>query len=116
MIPYAEFRRLLISAPECATYDEYVAECGGSVPLTNVGTAMLLLKTIYDIGHDGLTVRRLCEVCLPSQRQLAVRYYIPSRTVEDWCAGHRDPTGSTLLFLAYAVVSDYIGDIVGDAW
>lgn len=116
MIPYADFRRLLISAPECATYQEYVAECGGSVPLANVGTAMLLLKTIYDIGHDGLTVRRLCEVCLPSRRQLAMRYNIPTRSVENWAAETSSMPAWQLPVLAYAVVSDYIGDIVGEAW
>lgn len=116
MITYTDFRRLLTDASECATFDEFVAECGGSIPLTNLGTTLMLLKAIYDIGHDGLTVRKLCEVCLPSQRQLAIRYGIPVRTVEDWCAGHRSPAPAMLPLIAYAVVSDYIGDIVGETW
>lgn len=116
MITYSDFHRLLTDSTECATFDEFVAECGGSVPLTNLGTTLLLLKAIYDIGHDGLTVRKLCKVCLPSRRQLAMRYGIPIRSVENWAAGLNSMPAWQLPMLAYAVVSDYIGDIVGEAW
>ena len=46
------------------------------------------------------TVRDLCEAAGLSQRELAERFGIPRRTVEDWCRGIATPANYTRLMMA----------------
>lgn len=108
MIPYPDFLRLLADATECATLDQYMAECGGSVPLDDMGNVVKLIETIYTLGHDGLTIKRISDVIGIPVRQIAIRYGIPQRTLENWSAGSRIPSDWQLALVAYAVLSDKV--------
>lgn len=105
MIPYSDFRRLLTDAAECTTLDQYMAECGGSVPVDDVDAAIDILKTLYALGHEGLTFRRIAEVFDVPMRQIGIRYGIPQRTLENWAAC-TTPSSWSLPLIAYAVMTD----------
>ena len=86
MINYTDFLRLLYAVPDFATLDEYIAECGGSVPLDDVNQVIDLLGLIYEIGCD-LSIKTIAASCGISVRRLAMSYGIPTRTVENWASG-----------------------------
>lgn len=111
MIPYSDFRRVLMDAAQCADFDAYVAEVGGSVPLDDVEDVLCLLRLTWTLGHEGLTIRKIAEVCGLSMRRLAMEYGLPTRTVENWAAGVRNPPEWQLPLIAYAALSDYLADI-----
>lgn len=104
MIAYHDFMRLLYAAPECDGLDVYLAEEGGSVP----PEALPLLEAVYTAGHDGLTIKTIADSAGLSMRQLAIRYGLPYRTVQDWAAGLRTPPAWQLPLIAYAVLSDRV--------
>lgn len=104
MIAYHDFLRLLLAAPECCELDSYLAEEGGSVP----PEALPLLEPIYRMSHDGLTIKSIADSVGLSLRQLAIRYGLPYRTVQDWGAGLRNPPAWQLPLIAYAVLSDRV--------
>lgn len=106
MICYNDFIRLLLAAPECDSLDLYLAEMGGSVPLN----VLDLLGMIYTASHDGLTIRTIADAAGLSLRKLAMNYGLPLRTVQDWAAGVRNPPAWQLPLIAYAVLSDYMGE------
>lgn len=110
MIPYTDFTRLLIDVSECKDLDSYIAEVGGSVPLDNVDDVIQLLTTIWEMGKGGLTVKSIASAVDISMRQLAMTYGLPYRTVQDWAAGARKPPEWQMPLIAYAVLSDRIGD------
>lgn len=105
MINYTDFLRLLYSVPDCATLDEYIAECGGSVPLDDVDQVIDLLGLIYEIGLD-LSIKNIAASCGVSVRRLAMSYGIPTRTVENWASGAARPPLWQLPLIAYAAISD----------
>lgn len=110
MIPYSDFRRLLMDAAECADFDQYVAEVGGSVPLDDVPQVLKLLQNLWDMAHDGLTIKSIATTCERSVRSIAVDYGLPTRTVESWAMGERTPPTWQLPLIAYAVLSDCLPD------
>lgn len=110
MIPYADFYRLLIDTTECTDFESYIAECGGSVPLDDVQQVLRLLETIWAMGHEGLTIKRIAAVRGRSARSLSRDYGLPTRTLEDWAAGRRTPPTWQLPLIAYAVLSDSLKD------
>ena len=110
MIPYQDFLRLLTEATECKDLDAYIAEVGGSVPLDDVGKVVKLLTMIWDVGHAGLTIKSLSAACDISVRRIALQYGLPTRTVENWASGDRTPPEWQLPLIAYAVLSDSIGN------
>lgn len=110
MIDYTDFRRLLTDATEYKDLDAYIAEVGGSVPLDDVGKVVKLLTMIWDVVHAGLTIRSLSAACDISVRRIALQYGLPTRTVENWASGDRNPPEWQLPLIAYAVMSDSIGD------
>ena len=105
MISYSHFLRLLSDVTECATLDEYIAECGGSVPLDDVNQVIDLLGLIYEIGCD-LSIKTIAASCGISVRRLAMSYGIPTRTVENWAYGSARPPLCYLPLIAYAAISD----------
>ena len=105
MINYTDFLRLLYAVPDCATLDEYIAECGGSVPLDDINQVIDLLGLIYEIGCD-LSIKTIASACGISVRRLAMSYGIPTRTVENWSSGAARPPLWQLPLIAYAAISD----------
>lgn len=112
MIPYAEFRRLLMDATECSTMEDYIAEVGGSVSMNGVSSVVNTLAAIWTMGHTGVSIKSISAACDISSRQIALRYKLPTRTVENWAAGERTPPEWQLPLIGYAVLSDYIGELI----
>lgn len=108
MIPYQDFKRLLTDTTECKDLDSYIAEVGGSVPLDDATEVIRCLTSIWEMGHEGLTIRSISAACNISARQIALQYGLPTRTVENWCSGDRTPPEWQLPLIAYAVMSDSI--------
>ena len=109
MIPYSDFRRLLIDVSECKDLDEYIAEVGGSVPLDDADKIIHLLGALWDMAHDGLTIKSIASVCDTSVRQIGIRYGIHRRTLGNWATGESDPPTWQLPLIAYAALSDCMG-------
>ena len=105
MISYSHFLRLLLAVQDCATLDEYIAECGGSVPLDDINQVIDLLGLIYEIGRD-LSIKNIAASFGVSVRCLAMSYGIPTRTLENWASGVSRPPQWQLPLIAYAAVSD----------
>ena len=105
MISYSHFLRLLYAVPDFATLDEYIADCGGSVPLDDVDQVIDLLGLIYEIGCD-LSIKTIAAACGISVRRLAMSFGIPTRTVENWSTGAARPPLWQLPLIAYASISD----------
>jgi DNA-binding transcriptional regulator YiaG len=110
MITYTRFLSLLSDVPDCASLDEYIAECGGSVPADSAEEAIRLLTAIWTMSRDGLSIKSVAAACEVSVRRIAITLDIPARTVEDWSSGVRNPSPWQLPLIAYAVLSDYMGE------
>ena len=105
MINYTDFLRLLYAVPDFSTLDEYIAECGGSVPLDDINQVIDLLGLIYEIGCD-LSIKTIASTCGISVRRLAMSFGIPTRTVENWASCAARPPLWQLPLIAYAAISD----------
>lgn len=107
---YQEFYRLLLDAGDCKDFDEYVAECGGSVPLDDVDAVLRVLHYIWDYAQvpEVSTIWRASGL---SQRRFVSEYNIPSRSFESWASdssSSRRPPEYTVRLLAFAVLSDIL--------
>lgn len=114
MIAYNRFAALMGSIPDCESYDWFVAECGSSAMDAdeNVEKTIAMLKAMWEMAHDGLTIKSIAAACDRSMRSIGIEYAIPQRTIEDWSAGRSKPADYLLDALAYAVLSDYVEDII----
>lgn len=113
MIPYSDFLRLLTDVRECKTLEQYIAEVGGSVPLDDVDEVIRTLETIWEIASDGLTIKSISKTLGIPVRQISIQYGMSMRTVEYWASGDRNPSEWMLPMIAYAVMSDALGDAHG---
>lgn len=53
---------------------------------------VLLLESLNkDASNAGVLIRELCQHAHVPQAHLSARFGIPLRTIEDWCAGRRNP-------------------------
>lgn len=110
MMTYHRFLSLLSDVPDCASLEEYIAECGGAVPADSAEEAIRLLTAIWTMSRDGLSIKSIAAACELPVRRLALTIDIPLRTVEDWSSGARNPSPWQLPLIAYAVLSDYMGE------
>lgn len=107
---YQIFYRLLVDARDCTDFDEYVAECGGSVPLDDVDDVLSVLRYIWDYSQAP-EVRTIWRASGLSQNAFKAEYNIPSRSFESWAsdsASSRRPPEYTVRLLAFAVLSDIL--------
>lgn len=98
---YPDFCRLLQAASEIPDADDYMAEEGGSVD----PDSLPLLPVIHRLAQDDLAVRSIAQATGLSMRRLAMDFGIPTRTMEDWAAGKRNPPAWQLSLIAYAALS-----------
>lgn len=110
MIPYTDFRRLLTDISECRDLEAYIAEVGGSVQLDDAEEVIQLLTALWNMAHAGLTIKSIAAACDISVRQIALRYGLPTRTVENWAGGKTEPPVWQLPLIAYAVTSDCLAE------
>lgn len=89
---YTELHRLLIDADDCETFEQYLAEAGGSLEAEfyeSENAAYNLLADVWKL-HESHTYRTVVEISGLSNRQIAIRYNIPIRTAENWHVGIRE--------------------------
>ena len=110
MITYHHFLALLSDVHDCSSLEEYIAECSGAVPADSAEEAIRLLTAIWAMSHNGLSIKSIAAACEMPVRRLALTLGIPVRTVEDWSSGVRKPSPWQLPLIAYAVLSDYMGE------
>lgn len=105
---YTELRRLLLDADECNTLEQFLAEVGGSLDAEFYeaeNAAYDLLTDIWKL-HKNYTYRTLVEISGTSNRQIAIRYNIPIRTVENWHAESHGITPYLLDLLAADIITE----------
>ena len=105
---YTELHRLLIDADDCETFEQYLAEVGGSLDAEFYETENAAYNLLADIWklHGSHTYRTMVEISGISNRQIAVRYGIPIRTAENWHIGKREIAPYLLDLVAADVLSD----------
>lgn len=111
---YTDFMRLLADAAECKTLDEYIAECGGSLPdeyyddgIATGDKVQLIkstLKYIWDYSRD----KSFANIYKLSGHKTYAALYraleLPTRTAENWVAGARTPPPYLMDMIAYIVL------------
>lgn len=105
MITYPRFQALLSDVADCSSLEEYIAECGGSVPADSAEEAIRILSAIWAMARDGLTIKSIADACDLSMLSLCKHLDISRRTVGDWATGQRNPPAWQLPLIAYATVS-----------
>lgn len=110
MITYPRFQALLSDVPDCASLEEYIAVCGGAVPVDSAEEAICILNAVWTMAHDGLTIRSIAAACEMPIRHLAIAIDLPVRTVENWASEVRKPPRWQLPLISYAVLSEYMGE------
>ena len=110
MMTYQRFLSLLFDVSDCSTLEEYIAECGGAVPADSAEEAIRILTAIWAMSHNGLSIKSIASACELPVRRIAITLDIPLRTVEDWSAGVRNPSPWQRPLIAYAVLSEYVGE------
>lgn len=106
---YQRFRSLMLDALDCKDYDQYIAECGGSVD-----DPLCALPYVWNYAHakECKTIRAVTGL---SQADFAREYNIPQRTYESWessasAASGRRTTAAMIDLLAFAVLCDLMGE------
>lgn len=99
MIAYKDFCALLDSA-EGAPLDGYISAGRAICP------DMQRLVAIWSMGHDGLSIKSICNVCNTTQKKIALECGISSATLTSWSSGKRVPSDWVLRMTAYAVLSN----------
>ena len=105
---YTELRRLLIDSDECETFEQYLAETGGSLDAEfyeSENAAYNLLADVWKL-HQNHTYRTTVEISGISNRQIAVRYGIPIRTAENWHADNREIAPYLLDLMAADILTE----------
>lgn len=99
---YSDFYRLYVDTGDCKDFDQYVAECGGSVCDDDV---QHVLQYIWDYAQNPspATVRAASGL---SQVAFGAAYGIPRRSIEDWEAGVRTAPIYSTHMMSYAVMTD----------
>lgn len=105
MMTYHRFLSLLFDISDCSTLEEYIAECGGSIPADLADEAVRLLTIIWTMGHDGLSIRSIADAIGTSMLAISRMLGISRRTLECWAAGTRNPPSWQLPLIAYAALS-----------
>ena len=107
MIPYGEFKRLVVSAPDCASYGVFMAEEGGSVDQDDLWMFLFL----WDYGCDS-TFKRVLDFMAYSRAEFERAYGVPWRTQQNWLNGVSAPKPYELDLLAYAVLTDKAAQLI----
>ena len=102
---YQRFRSLMYDAMECADYDQFLAECGGSVD-----DPLHVLPFVWAYSHspECRTIRAASGL---SSIAFSRKYRIPDRTIVSWessATSSRRPAAAMMDLLAFAVICDLL--------
>ena len=108
---YQRFRSLMYDALECADYDQFLAECGGSVD-----DPLRVLPYIWDYAHaqECRTIRAASGLSLIA---FSAKYNIPDRTIVSWessATSSRRTSAAMMDLLAFAALMDLLGEETED--
>lgn len=117
MITMSDYYRLMCAADGCSSLDEYIAECGGSVPADCIGPdgdaakAIRLLTLLWELHKDRSfpAVRRLSGM---SQNTFCVTYQIPLGTIHGWCAAADTASRTAPQYVIDLLACDIINRII----
>lgn len=94
---FDDLRGLLADARACGTLDNFIVECGGSLPddsyYEDTDKAVKVLTLLYSCRY-GIDVKDLLKLHGGSMAEFARDYGIPYRTVQDWASTskfHHEP-------------------------
>ena len=104
---YQRFLSLMYDAMECADYDHFVIECGGSV-----NDPLRVLPYIWDYAHaqECRTIRAATRLSLIA---FSAKYNIPDRTIVSWessATSSRRTSTAMMDLLAFAALCDMLGE------
>ena len=105
-----QFHTQRINALDCTDFEQFVAECGGSMPEEYFDEGVDIvsaMQQIWDLAHD-FTFRRLKCIHGGSLRSIAQEYGIPLRSLENWNAGASEPPEYVLEFFAADVLANRV--------
>lgn len=105
-----QFHAMRLNALACTDFDQFVAECGGSMPEEYFAEGVDIISAmqhIWDLAYD-FTFRRLKSIHGGSLRTIAQEYGIPLRTLEDWNAGKSAPPEYVLELLCADVLGNQV--------
>lgn len=105
-----QFHAQRINALDCTDFDQFVAECGSSMPAEYFAEGVDIvsaMQQIWDLSYD-FTFRRLHDIHGDSLQTISREYDIPLRTLEEWNAGRRTPPEYVLELLCADVLSNRI--------
>lgn len=111
---YTTYRILKLDALECASLEDYIAECGGVCPYYwytsdgSAGTVIAGLTAIWNIAH-GNGFNTLLELTGLGNVAFSRNFGMPLRTVENWKGGVSAPPVWVLEYVEMAVVDFIIG-------
>lgn len=113
----SDFHRLRISAEDCSSLEQYIAEEGGSLPeecysADGSGDASIkILTIIWELTHD-FNFKKLRAISGLTQAEFVREYRIPRRTIEHWDVNERTPPSYVLELLAADVLSSKIKEVM----
>ena len=105
-----QFHVQRINALDCTDFDQFLAECGSSMPEEYFADGVDIvasMRQIWDLAFD-FSFRRLKRIHGDSLRTIAQEYSIPLRSLEDWNTSKSAPPEYVLEFLAADVLSNRI--------
>ena len=105
-----QFHAQRINALDCTDFEQFVAECGGSMPEEYFAEGVDIvsaMQQIWDLAFN-FTFRRLKCIHGGSLRSISQEYGIPLRSLEDWNSGKSSPPEYVLEFLAADVLANRI--------
>lgn len=112
-----DFHKLRISAEDCSSLEQYIAEEGGSLPeecypADGSGYVPIkILTIIWELSHD-FNFRKIRQISGLTQESFVREYRIPRRTIEHWDVGERTPPSYVLELLAADVLSSKIKEVM----
>ena len=92
---YKQYSTCVTDAQKYTDREAYISDLAlssmwGDLPEDDIPTARVeAIAKIWDAYHKS--VKDIAAEAGMTQRELAERFCIPLRTVEDWCAGKRTP-------------------------
>ena len=105
-----QFHAQRLNALDCTDFEQFVAECGSSMPeeyFDECVDIVAAMQQIWDLAYD-FTFRRLKCIHGKSLRSISQEYGIPLRSLEDWNSGKSSPPEYVLEFLAADVLANRI--------
>lgn len=106
---YKDFIRLKMDVLEFSNFEDYLADCGGSVPeAVPEDQVEKTIRYIWDYAHEK-TFRSVIELAGCGVSEAARQLNVPLRTVQGWAGGERTPP-EYVLDMCASIILDWMLD------